>query len=461
METSFPKALSYQIKALSGFSKQPVRITPDKWDNIKPNDTVKFNLPSNALIDMRTLCMYFEGIGDTGCHFPRNTSSMIKTLSIYANNSLIERIDSYSVIFNKIADMDGMGYDQTSKRFLENADPSVYYETGTGLTSLQTGVFKITPNVDAVKRKFAITSWLGFISTLSTPIIDTSDFGLVTVECTFENANVMFQKSSNLRNTAPGYTLSDVHCYINKIVFNDPLYYNMKAAKLLSSGLTIGYQTWICSKGSLANKSSSYNVYTSFNTTSLDQLVGCFTPEDQTTSNLLLYGAWDHDTTGDALPFHNVIGLPDYTTETATGEWKGLLYNQSRYFASDACGLTSSSWEINNVPIIPIPLADYEIYNENLIALGNNHLDTGSGVHPGLNSLAAFLRTYFCHICSLEMIQNEGFMKTGLDGRSSSLSVVWRLNFGANPNDKVTPYIFAKTTRILQVNEGHSLTVIV
>jgi hypothetical protein len=405
--------------------------------------------------------MYFEGIGDTGCHFPRNTSSMIKTLSIYANNSLIERIDNYSVLFNKLADMDGMGYDQTSKRFLENADPSVYYETGTGLTSLQTGVFKITPNVDAVKRKFAITSWMGFISTLSTPIIDTNDFGLVTVEITYENANVMFQKSSNVRNTAPGYTLSDVHCYINKIVFNDSLYYNMKSAKLLSSGLTIGYQTYVSSKGSLANKSSSYNVYTSFNTTSLDQLIGCFTPEDQTTSNLLLYGAWDHDTTADAIPFHNVIGLADYTTETATGEWKGLLYNQSRYFASDACGLTSSSWEINNVPIIPIPLADYEIYNENLIALGNNHIDTGSGVHPGLNSLAAFLRTYFCHICSLEMIQNEAFMKTGLDAKSSSLNVVWRLNFGANSTDKVTPYIFAKTTRILQINEGNSLTVIV
>jgi hypothetical protein len=462
METSFPKALSYQIKALSGFSKQPVRITPDKWDNIKPNDTVKFNLPQNALVDMRTLCMYFEGIGDTGCHFPRNTSSMIKTLSIYANNSLIERIDSYSVIHNKIADLDGMGYDQTSKRFLENADPSVYYETGTGLTSLATGAFKITANSDAVKRKFAITSWMGFISTLSTPIIDTSDFGLVTVECTWENANVMFQKTSNVRNTAPGYTLSDVHCYINKIVFNDPLYYNMKAAKLLSSGLTIGYQTWICSKGSLANKSSSYNVYTSFNTTSLDQLVGTFTPEDQTTSNLLLWGTWDSDTTAtNAKPFHNVIGLADYTTETAGGDNKGLLYNQSRYFASDACGLTSSSWEINNVPIIPIPLADYEIYNENLIALGNNHIDTGSGVFPGLNSLAAFLKYFFVHICSLEMIQNEGFYKSGLDGKSSSLNVVWRVNFGANTNDKVTPYIFAKTTRILQVNEGNSLTVIV
>jgi hypothetical protein len=457
---SFPKALSYNIKALSGFSKQATRLTPDKYDTIKPNDTIKVALPQNTLVDLRTLCMYYEGIGGTGCHFPRLTSSIIKTLSVYINGNLIERIDNYSVLFNKLYDLDGGGIDQSSKRFLENADPSVYYETGIAKTSLETGVFKITGNVDAVKRKFAITSWLGFISSLSTPIIDTNDLNKVEIEITFESAHVMFQKSSNVRITAPDFTLSDIHFMINKVVFNDPMYYNMKAAKLLSSGLTIGYQTYVCSKGSLASKSSSYNVYTSFNTTSLDQLIGCFTPEDQTTSNLLLYGSWDHDATGDALPFNNVIGLSDYTTETGTGEWKGLLYNQSRFFSSDGCGLTSSTWEINNTPIIPIPLADYEIYTESLIALGHNHLDMGIGTHPGLNSLATFLRNYFTHICSLEMINAGDFYKSGLDGKSSALNVVWKLSFGTTA-DKITPYIFAKTTRILQINEGHSITVIV
>lgn len=457
---SFPKPLAYNIKALSGFSKQAVRLTPDKWDSIKPNDTIKVNLPQNSLIDLRTLTMYYEGQGGTNCHFPRLSSSIIKTLSIYANGSLIERIDGYSTLYNKLYDMDGGGSDQTTKRFLENADPSVYYETSTTSTSLATGVFKIVPNQDAFKRKFAITSWLGFISTLSTPVIDTNDLGQVSLEITFESANIMFQKMTNVRVTAPDYTLSDIHFYINKIVFNDPLYYNMKAAKLLSSGLTIGYQTWVCSKGSLANKSSSFNTYTSFNTTSLDGLVGTFAPEDQTTSNLLLYGCWDVDATADAKPFHNILSLADYTAETGT-TFIGGFYNQSRYFRSDACGLTSSTWEINNTPIIPIPLADYEIYNESQIALGNNHLDMGSGIHEGMRSLSHFLKYYFVHICSLEMIQNDGFYKSGLDGKSSALNVVWKTSFGANTSDKVIPFIFAKTTRILQINEGNSITVIV
>jgi hypothetical protein len=455
---SFPKSLRYQISALSSFSKQAVRLTPDKYDSIKPNDTIKVALPQNTLVDLRTLCMYYEAIGDTDCHMPRLSSSIVKTLSVYINGNLIERIDNYSVLYNKLYDLDGGGADQSAKRFLENADPSVYYETGLTKTSLATGVFKISANSDAVKRKFAITNWLGFISTLSTPIIDTNDLNKVELEITFESGNIVFKKSKTTAVTG-GYTLSDIHFMINKVVFNDPLYYNLKASKLLSSGLTIGYQTYICSKGSLASKSASYNVYTSFNTTSLDQLIGCFTPETITTNNLLLFDYADNDDTPDALPFNNILSLANYEVETST-RYGGGLYNQSVYFQSDACGLTSSTWEINNTPIIPAPLADYEVYNESLIALGHNHLDMATSVHPGLNSLAYFLKFYFTHVCSLEMINAGDFYKSGLDGKSSALNVVWKLVFGTTA-DKVTPYIFAKTTRILQINEGHSVTVIV
>jgi len=457
---SFPKALAYNIKALSGFSKQAVRLTPDKWDSIKPNDTIKVALPQNTLVDLRTFCMYYEAEGATDCHMPRLSSSIVKTLSIYINGNLVERIDNYSVLYNKLYDMDGGGTDQTSKRFLENADPSVYYVTGLTKTSVETGAIVISGNNGAVKRKFAITNWCGLISSISTPIVDTADLNKVEIEITFESKDVVWKKSSSTAMSAPGYTLSDIHFMVNKVVFNDPLYYNLKASKLLSSGLTIGYQTYICSKGALAAKSSSYNVYTSFNTTSLDQLIGCFTPETVAANNLLLYDYADGDDTADVLPYNNILALATYSAETSTA-YAGGLYNQVVYFQSNACGLTSSTWEINNTPIIPIPLADYEIYNESLIALGHNHLDMGAGVHPGLNSLGAYLKFYFTHVCSLEMINAGDFYKSGLDGKSSALNVVWKLSFGANTSEKITPYIFAKTTRILQINEGHSVTVIV
>jgi hypothetical protein len=455
---AFPKQMAYNVKALSSFSKCAVRITPDKYDNIKPNDTIRMSLPKNTLVDMSSLVLYFEGIGDTNCHFPRNTTSLIKTCSWYCNGNLIERIDNFSVLAHTLYNMDGGGIDQLAKRHLENVDPSVYYDTGVGSTSLATGVFNITATKNAVKRKYAVTTFPGFCSSLSTKIIDLNDLNSLELELTFENANVMWQKQNRTQVTAPGYTLSDVHFMINKIVFSDSLYYNLKAAKLLSSGLTLAYQTYICSKGALAPKSSSFNVYTSINTTSLDQLIGCFTPEDNTTSNLLLTSHWSNSDTG-AKPFNYILGLDSHAVETAT-ENVGGYFNQSRFFRSDACGLTSSSFEINNCPLMPLPLSDYEIYNESLIALGYNHENMGIGVYPGLNSLAAFLKYFFVHVCSLEMINTSDFTKSGLSGGSSSLNVVWRVNFGAN-TDKVVPYIFAKTTRIMQINEGHSISIIV
>jgi hypothetical protein len=461
----YPRSLSYQIKQLSGFSKSAVRLNPDKWDKIVAGDTIKVALPQNTLVDLRTFTMYFKGSGTSAAkqvHFPRLTSSLIKCLSIYVNGNLIERQDAYSVLFNKIYDLDGGGLDQVAKRHLENADPSVTISTSTSVAT-GSGNPSITSKLatSTSDRKFVISNWLGFLSTCSTPIIDTNDLNKVEIEITFESENVMFQSTSITRVTGHNYELNDIHFMINKITFNDPLYYQLKSAKLLSSGLTIGYQTHICSKGSAVAKSTSVNVYTSFNTTSLDQLIGTMTPVENTTSNLLLYGNWDASSSAtNAYEFNRIYNSGVTTADAGTDATIGGFYNQSRYFRSDAVGLTSASWEINNTPLMPIPLQDYEIFQENLISLGHNNLDMGSGIHPGCVGLGNFLKYYFAQFTSLEMIQTDGFYKSGLDGKSSSLNIVWKLVFSSTDSSFI-PYIFAKTTRILQINEGHSIAVIV
>lgn len=462
---SFPKPLSYQIRQLSNFSKTSVRLNPDKWDKIVAGDTIKVALPQNTLVDMRTFTMYFKGSGTASgkqVHFPRLTSSLIKCLSVYINGNLIERIDNYSVLYNKLYDMDGGGLDQVSKRHLENADPSVTISTSTSVAT-GSGNPSITSKLAAstTDRKFVISNWLGFISSLSTPIIDVGDLNRVEIELTFENENVMFQSTSITRVTGHNYELNDIHFMINKVNFADPLYYQLKASKLLSSGLTIGYQTYIASKGAVVAKGSSVNVYTSVNTTSLDQLIGTMTPEVNSTSNLLLYGNWDASSSAtNAYDFNKIFNSGVTTADAGTDATIGGFYNQSRYFRSDAVGLTSASFEINNTPLYPIPLQDYEIFQESLISLGHNNLDFGAGIHPGCIGLGNWLKYYFCQICSLEMIQNDGFYKSGLDGKASSLNIVWKLVFSSTDSSFV-PYIFAKTTRILQINEGHSIAVIV
>jgi hypothetical protein len=240
------------------------------------------------------------------------------------------------------------------------------------------------------------------------------------------------------------------------------LYYNLKAAKLLSSGLVIGYQTYITSRQAGFTKGTSVNVLTTVNSTSLDQLICCLQPSNLPIAPLQLTQA---NNALSSKQFNEVFALTgggQATTTLANQPFStGDFYNQSHYFRSNGTGLTASSVEINNVPLMPQPMSDSEVYNEALIALGNLNQDMSSGVHAGCNSLAAFLKYYFTVIVSLENIQQGDFYKSGLDGRSSALNIAWKLSFNGTSAEVFTPYIYAKTTRLLVVNEGHSITVVV
>ena len=474
----FPKNLAYNIKTLSGFSKSTVVLTPDKYATVNQGDTIKVKLPSNTIVDLRTLSMHFKGTcdstaGESKLHFPRLSSSLIKTLAVYINGTLIERIDNYNTLYNKLYDLDGGGVDQTAKRFLENSDPSVGYTVGTSSVDKSAGtrINKcLTATDHDIKQKFMVNNWLGFLSTSSCPCPDTNDLNNVELEITFDNEKVLWgagltgtgAAGAGITSAGASYKLEDVKFTISKIIFNDPLYCNLKASKMLSSGLTIGYQTYITSKQASFPKGTSVNVLTTVNTTSLDQIICCLQPADTPISKLQLNGA---NNEGSGKTFNEVfssayVGSANNATENAVAS--GDLYNQSVYFKSDATGIVSSSLEINNTPLMPQPLDDATVYNETLISLGNLNQDMSSGIHVGCCSLSLFLKYYFAHIVSLENIQQGDFYKSGLDGRASALNIAWKMVFNSSSGGvNYTPYIFCKTTRIMQIMEGHSVTVIV
>lgn len=472
---SFPKNLAYNIKTLSGFSKTTCKLTPDRTGTINHGETIKVKLPSNTIVDLRTFTMFMKGTtsqsSGSKVHFPRLTSSLIKTLAVYVNGTLIERIDNYNILYNKLYDLDGGGVDQVSKRFLENADPSIGFKVVSDVDDVTGGnvTIKTKPGTaNEYQQKLMVNNWLGFLSTCNCPCPDTNDLNNVEIEITFAEEKVLWASSSSTAGADPNvvgakYTLDDVHFTISKIVFNDPLYYNLKASKLLSSGLTIGYQTYISSKTAAVNKGTSVNVLTTVNSTSLDQLVCCLQPATIPITTLQLGNA---NAGTNSLCFNNVFAVVgDYPGQTASTNYHsvyaGDYYNQSYYFKSDASGIVSSSVEINNTPLMPQPLDDSEIYNESLIALGNLNQDMSSGIHPGCLSLAHFLKYYFTHVISLENLQQGDFYKSGLDGKASALNIAWKMTFTGASTDKFVPYVFAKTTRIMVVNEGHAISVIV
>jgi len=365
----FPKNLAYNIKNLSGFSKATILLTGNIYAVVNQGDTIKVKLPSNTDVDLRTFTMHFKGTCEAAgssskVHFPRLSSSLIKTLAVYINGTLIEKIDNYNTLCNKLYDLDGGGVDQTAKRFLENSDPSVGYKIGVSSNDKSAGarINKcLVATASDTKQKFMVNSWLDFLSASSCPCPDTNDLNNVEIEITFDNEKVLWGSGASgtsgtgldVVSTGASYELEDVKFTISKIIFNNPTYYDMKASKLLSSGLIIGYQTYITSKQASFPKGTSVNVLTTVNTTSLDKIICCLQPADSPLSKLQLAGA-NNDASG--LPFNqlfatNYAASAGNAIENAVDS--GDLYNQSVYFKSDATGLVSSSIEIDNTPLMP------------------------------------------------------------------------------------------------------------
>jgi hypothetical protein len=99
--SSFPKNLDCEVKTLSGHSKSTVKILPDnRTTTVQSGDVIRVRLPQNSLVDLRTFTMYYDGSTETSGatslpHFPRLSSSIIETLTIYVNGTQIENIQNY------------------------------------------------------------------------------------------------------------------------------------------------------------------------------------------------------------------------------------------------------------------------------------------------------------------------------------------------------------------------------
>ena len=135
--SAFPKNLAYTLKQLSNFTKQTVKVIPDRVNAVNLGEVSRFKLPASAMIDFRTLSIFadvtlYKGAisgnsAEYALHLPRNTASLIQQITITCNGVQLCNINDYNLLYNTLYDLEGADYSQTSKRFLENADPSVYF----------------------------------------------------------------------------------------------------------------------------------------------------------------------------------------------------------------------------------------------------------------------------------------------------------------------------------------------
>ena len=478
----FPKNLSYTLKQLSNFTKQTVKVMPDR---VNPGfgEVSRFKLPASAMIDFRTISIFADvtlyaaatmGGGSTyALHLPRNTASLIQQITITCNGVQLCNINDYNLLFNTLYDIEGADISQTSKRFLENADPSVFYYQGTSAaTNTPIGAINAQDGTNVnnfeTARPIVINNFLGFLGSLSTPVLDLNDTGDVYIEIRWASTAVLW---GTMNSTTPSYTINTGCAFNNlrmtcaKINFESSEYYDLKSQKLLTDGLLVGYYDYWTSRGTSVAKSAGVNMNFNVATNSLDQCIATFQKSDYNTiKSLVLHNSATNTNT-------NLITLNQFLTgqiaddETTSGIGDG--FNQSYYFMRPGVDIATSQWSINSTNIDPYPLPPSEIWNQNLIAIGNANIDYGtSGVHPGCVSLWHFLKYYFCHILSLENLSGDGqHWRSGLSGNGSVVNINYSATFANYNNgtanaETIQPVIFCRSTKVLTIKSGHIVSVV-
>lgn len=474
--SGFPKNLAYTLKQLSNFTKQTVKVMPDRT-TCPFGEITRFKLPASALIDMRTISIYADvtlykdATANTGyaLHLPRNTGSLIQQITITCNGVQLCNINDYNLLYNTLYDLEGADFSQNSKRLLENPDPSVYYYQGaTAVANSSIGVINAQDGSSAANaetnRPIVINNFLGFLGSLSTPVLDLNDTGDIYIDIRWASTSVLWGATNTggiaSYPTTSGCKFDNLRMTCSKINFESSDYYDLKAQKLIGDGLLVGYYDYWTSRGTAVNKSSGVNMNFNVTTNSLDQVIATFQKQDyQTIKPLVLYNS--STTTMNALVTYNQY-LGNQVAYNSSTAGIGDGFNQSYYFMRAGIDLLTSQFAINSVNIDPYPLPPSEVWNNNLIALGMNNIDLGSsGVHSSCVSLYHFLKYYFCHILSLENLSGDGqFWRSGLSGNGSTININYSATFNGTNTEQIQPVLFCRSTKILSIRDGHIISVV-
>jgi hypothetical protein len=476
--TGYPKSLSYMVKALSGgFSRVNAKITPDRQTSISPSDISTFKLPSNCLIDLRTLALFAKitCTATTGTpQLPRYTSSLIERMSIIVNGVTIDIINNYNLLFNSLADLEASSIEQMSKRAPsgELYDNTIRFSQATASSSAETAItaanLQNSASAAPTNQDFSITQWLGVLGSCSTPIWDTRLMGDTFIQIQWANPYVLTFGAAATAQTLAGATFSinNLFMTIDVLSFSDDTYYNTLVNKLGNGGLMIGFYSYITSRFATTTKSGGISVNVNVTASSVDQIIATCTNSDasNTWKPLLLYGS-NADATSTSYNLYKVLADPTTfvnNTGSVRSDTSGDIFSNSYFFKRNLSDLVGSQFFINNRSISYGALSPPEVYYETQNALGYNLSDVSQGgLHSGCLSQAHFLKYYGVHIADLTVMdvkENEFFI-SGLDSRGTSAAITWNATFASTNTQTVTPYLFIRTSKVLRVGTGRSIEV--
>lgn len=434
---TYPKNLQYVARKLAGFSKQNFKMLTLNMTQAGPSSVITVDLPSNALVDLQTLTMFFKGStsasGGTAV-FSRGIESTIERVEIEINGQLLQgSCANYQQLFQVVADMT-MGEDAHGRRKI-----------------LQNGSFINSVGGNQTNTQYAIHNFLGFVASATPSVIDTSIVGNVRLRITLSPATVLVASAAA---TALSYSLSDIFFAVDTYSIDDGVFHQMYA-KALQSGaiLEIPYTNYV----SFSSVSSGLNQTTkaSLSTKSLDRIWAFFVTGD----------ARRNGTRGGAT-LDPWTGASTYFTRVGNGT---LSYGDSTNSTPVTTAIQGYQFNVNGVYYPNWKPEGSQAFAQLTNAL-NVSADTLGGIYNGCDTLDKFGQSYW--VATHEFCHPEAGVESGLDTRGNIAQIFFETNGtvtngtnvnsggGANVPSQYTCLLFAQTTSSLRIGAGRQLEVV-
>jgi hypothetical protein len=243
---SYSPALTYFLDRLSGFSTNVFRLEAQNSNSASANKILRFTLPSNALLNMRSFALHFSAScagTAAGGRLPPKIDTLIDRVEVSAGGvQLSAGANFYNVLRHAKDALEGdktdplLGHPDMvrAKSYVDNSD----------IATTDNEVYTTTNN----ETQFCVDKWEGFLGSCEPKIIDSSLLPDIVVSIYLADNNVLAScAGAALSGTgatdidddgsaAATYSLANIHATIECIGLAGSVYNNMVAGMIASAG---------------------------------------------------------------------------------------------------------------------------------------------------------------------------------------------------------------------------------
>lgn len=175
---SLPPSVSFFMQRLTGISTSSFKIFPQSSDNATAGKIIRFEIPSNSLVNFRNVRFLFNAAtSTTGARLPNDISSLIERVAVYAGGVLIQNnYQGYNVLKHAKAALCGSTCDPLLGH--PEIPRAKSYFDGSAIAHSSQEAYT------GVNKQFCISDWEGFLGTVEPYILDTGLLPQITLEIT-------------------------------------------------------------------------------------------------------------------------------------------------------------------------------------------------------------------------------------------------------------------------------------